>query len=44
MTDNKKQDLPNFPDFTKTINNKALDKLSIKELEKLNKILDKIDY
>lgn len=41
MTDNQKQDLP---DFTKAINNKALNKLSIKELEKLNKILDKIDY
>ena len=41
MTDNKKQHLP---DFTKAIYHKALDKLSIKELEKLNKILDKIDY
>ena len=44
MTDNKNNKKKDLPDFTKAINNKALDKLSIKELEKLNKILDKIDY
>lgn len=35
---------PEMPDFNKAINYDVLDTMSLKDLNKLNKILSKIDY